>query len=257
MHPADYFRASAGRPARGTRPVPSEWLPWLMVELERGTVQVLDLNDNRSLHRVRLPSGRYQVSIRGYDYAGLRLVAGVRLLQPDQSAERDDGAGMLPIEGAMLGLRAAWSFPDQPDDQDMPFGVRNRCLFVQTGLGDGVYNLYHLVKDNARVGLEAEFLLPHLGYGEMEQQPRALAYYELERIMMDLQDEPEPGDHPALRGWQLELLFQEAADAFRAKDYPRVISLLSKAAEEELDRTARARLDYARKKVSSSGPGPT
>lgn len=249
MHPADYFGASDGRPARGTLPVPSEWLPWVTVELARGPVQALD--GEQPLHKVRLQSGAYQAWIRGYDYAGLRLVAGVRLLRTATSdAEKDEGGGLLPIDSARLGLTApAWSFPEQPDHPEMPFGANGRCLFVQTGLGDGTYNLYHLVAEGQRVGLEAEFLLPHLGYGEMEQPPRALAYYELERIVADLQNEPQPGAHPALRGWQLELLFKEAADAFRASDYPRVISLLSRASPEELDRTSRARLEYARKKA--------
>lgn len=246
MHPMEYFGASNGHPKRGTRPVPSDWLPWIVVQLERGMVRVGDQDPLK----VRLKPGSYQASLRGYDYAGLRLVAGVRLLESGSSqAERGEGGGLLPVETARLQLSASWSFPEQPDDPSMPFSTRDRTLTVQTGLGDGTYNLYHLVADGLRVGLEAEFLLPHLGYGEMERQPRALAYYELERIVEDLQNEPQPGDLPAMRAWQLELLFQHAADAFRAKDYPLVVSLLTKASSEELDRTARARLEYARKKL--------
>ncbi len=253
MHPTEYFGSTTGRPERGTRPVPSDWLPWAEVELERGPVQLLDLLGDQPLHRIRLKPGVYQACLRGYDYAGLRLVAGFRLLHSEVSrAERKQGGELLPIESAQLGVTApSWSIRrwSLGHGSEMPFGQRERCLFVQTGLGDGTYSLYHLVADGRSVGLEAEFLLPHLGYAEMEHQPRALAYYELERIVQDLQNEPQPGELPAQRKWQLELLFQKAADAFRARDYQLVVSLLTKASAEELDRTARARLEYARKKL--------
>ena len=182
----EYFgSAKRAQPRSGVRGVESDWLKFGPLNLPNGSLWVGDarVTDREEGMTTRLDPGRYDVQLKGMDFEGVRLISRVRLVpKPLKSIRLGERLGSVITDHATVGfcdidaLEAAVpaQFLEEYDKElgesisggssitgfTYGGGPAFYLAYVESGLGDGEFEVFGLHLKDKLIGVEVEFLPP-------------------------------------------------------------------------------------------------
>jgi hypothetical protein len=179
-----YFAKSKGAfPAVGVVGVESEWMDVGPLEVPAGSLWAGDprLMDDQRAPVIKVPKGTYRVQVKGMDFKGHRRTARVRAFLGDGDPSPGKRRGQTITDSAWVGIcdyaayrKAVTRRRAQEYQDDIALATKEEGIGVirfeyggkafemalqPSGLGDGTFAVFPLVRRGKTVGMEVEFLL--------------------------------------------------------------------------------------------------
>ena len=176
------------KPQQGQKGEFTDWLAFHELQLSGDALQftetrVLGLrgNDEHECHEIPASPGIYAVECRGVSFGADLRIAGLRSYPKGKSVTRGNKVSEIPVDmgGVSVVDIAAIHSSMQEDEEkyeewieEVLFGdddvskytfhtwepTSTKIPSVESGFGDGTYDLFELISDGSVVGLEVEFI---------------------------------------------------------------------------------------------------
>lgn len=186
-----YLNKSTNKfPQKIGKGIPSEWMPVGTVNITQGSLWAGDpyVCNEEDGFIVNVPNGKYTIEAQGFDFEGYRVIGRARArLTLESDFTHCKKAGKTGTDSAIIAIcdMKALDIAIAGDDDGFQEKIMNinykqfgridfrmdddiELVYVQSGFGDGVGQVYKLLEGDTCVGIELDFL-PEENISEIEE----------------------------------------------------------------------------------------